>query len=102
MQFKVSVMIFAWVGVYTGAIYKDLVLKKVFPGEGRTDKTVIAIKTHLREVPNKYERVILVVRHPFNCTLAEFKRRNRGHTGEVPDSIFNGELNPSNLNQLND
>ena len=33
-------------GVYTGSVYSDGALKKQFPGEGKKDGSVIAIKIH--------------------------------------------------------
>ena len=88
-------------GIYTGSIYRDGVLNKVFPGEfhPETQGDVIAIKTHLPRITvrrggsEQYSRVILVIRQTIDAMKAEFTRRQKGHTGVLKTLDVNSKLN---------
>ena len=102
-------------GFHTGSTRKDRYLKQVFMGEGRSDWSVITIKTHKppESVPSSrcnplhsihdctLKRVILIIRHPMEASLATYHlTRTKSHVGAVnnlpanswlpfPISIFN-------------
>ena len=84
-------------GVYTGAIYNDSTIKKQgFKGEGRTDGSVVVIKTHkAKSKVIKYDRRILLIRSPYEAMLSEFNRQKHGHlagghTGFAQELYFAG------------
>ncbi|XP_048240954.1 WSC domain-containing protein 2-like [Haliotis rufescens] len=82
-------------GIYTGAIYKNKkLMENGFPGEGRTDGTVVAIKTHA-SVSTIYKRAILIIRNPYESFLAEFTRQHSGQTGQGNLDHFKGILTGS-------
>ncbi|OWF48649.1 WSCD family member AAEL009094-like [Mizuhopecten yessoensis] len=71
-------------GMATGSAYTDKSLKRDgFPGEGQTNGSVIAVKTHVwgQEERARYVRAILLIRDPFEALLSEFNRRHGGHKG---------------------
>merc|ERR1711971_211084 len=91
-------------GYFTGAVYNDANLRKNgFPGEGIYDESVIAIKTHLKDfrggnkqnqkqVPKKFDRVILLIRDPFDRLVSEWNRENSGsHTGSASLKSFSNK-----------
>jgi hypothetical protein len=89
-------------GVYTGSIYGDPSLLPLLPGEGRCDRSVVAVKAHpvhldsfdfIREPPSnmlrlnltrkpqyakcapyRFSSAIVIVRDPFRAIWAEYKR----------------------------
>lgn len=66
---------------------------KTFLGEGRVNGSVIAIKTHMTgDIPNdKFERAIVLVRHPAGALLSEFNRQHsqgEDHVGHASDIAF--------------
>lgn len=67
-------------GVLTGSIYDDDELKRSLPAEGnRNTSQVLLVKAHV--MPKQYltmvtaNKIVLVSRHPFSATWAEFQRR---------------------------
>ncbi|CAH1777293.1 unnamed protein product [Owenia fusiformis] len=77
-------------GAFTGSIYRDGLLMKKFPGEGKKDDSVVAIKTHEPLWNHNdgvtFQRAILVIRNPFDALKAEYTRRSgMGHNKEVVD-----------------
>jgi len=89
-------------GYMTGAIYNDANLRKNgFSGEGIYDGSVIAIKTHLKDfrggnknpkAPKKFDRVILLIRDPFDRLVSEWNRENSGsHTGSASLKSFSNK-----------
>ncbi|CAH1780237.1 unnamed protein product [Owenia fusiformis] len=78
-------------GIYTGSMFDDIDLKKHgFPGEGRTDGHVVVIKTHDVSTFEYYQRVIIIIRNPFDAFLADFKRlmNKEEHVGEITEDEF--------------
>ncbi|XP_039267205.2 sialate:O-sulfotransferase 2-like [Styela clava] len=81
-------------GIYTGSVYKDEVLYEggmlgeYLPySSGRT----IVVKDHLFElkISPLYTMAVLLIRNPYDATLAEFVRRKTlNHTGVVDNDIF--------------
>lgn len=71
-------------GFYTGSVYDDVDLMRLLPAEGVDSGAVLAVKAHLN--PAKYlpqirgddERIILLVRHPFDAIWSEYNRRTAG------------------------
>lgn len=88
-------------GVYSGAIYGDPSLLPLLPGEGRCDRSVIAVKAHPQHIdsndflpatrgtlrlnitrkpqyakcaPLRFRGAIVVVRDPYRAIWAEYKR----------------------------
>jgi hypothetical protein len=89
-------------GYLTGAIYNDANLRKNgFPGENVYDGSVIAIKTHNQVFrggnshptkPRKFDRVILLIRDPFDRLVSEWNRENSGsHTGSASLKSFSNK-----------
>ncbi|XP_076804204.1 sialate:O-sulfotransferase 2-like [Clavelina lepadiformis] len=87
-------------GIYTGSVYSDQPLTaKGFFGEmdpwnsGRT----LVIKDHIfhqqyTHFPAGYDKVILIIRDPYETLLAEFNRRGtKNHTGVVAEEKFLGK-----------
>ena len=97
-------------GLFSGSIYCDPVLKKMFPGESVASGNVVVVKTHrsdTRELPKdvqlemdkkKYDRAIVLVRDPFNALVSEANRRwnnNRtinSHVGLADETAFVSRL----------
>ena len=69
-------------GYYTGSVYDDVDLMRLLPAEGVDSGAVLVVKAHLN--PAKYmpqttaERIILLVRHPFDAIWSEYNRRIAG------------------------
>ena len=88
-------------GIYSGAIYGDPSLLPLLPGEGRCDRSVIAVKAHPQHIdsidflpanggvfklnvtrkpqyvkctPLRFTSAIIVVRDPYRSIWAEYKR----------------------------
>lgn len=88
-------------GVYTGSVYGDMSLLPLLPGEGRCDRSVIAVKAHPVHVDSndfihaedgllqlnvtrklqylkcsslRFDSAIAVVRDPYAAIFAEYKR----------------------------
>lgn len=97
-------------GIFSGSIYCDPVLKKIFPGESVASGNVVVVKTHhsdTRELPKdvqlemdkkKYDRAIVLVRDPFDALVSEANRRwnnNRtvnSHVGLADETAFVSRL----------
>lgn len=74
-------------GYFSGSIYCDNILKKVFPGESVASGNVVVIKTHhadTRTLPKdvqisrgreKYDKAIVLVRNPYDALVSEANRR---------------------------
>ena len=89
---------FVYPGYYTGSVFNDHQLKNNgFPGEGLRSGKVIAIKTHYygSECSPKYDKVILLMRHPVETILSDFNgqassnRTNNYHTRKAHPALFN-------------
>ena len=83
-------------GKLTGAVYLDLSLKNHgFPAEGIITKKVIAVKTHHYGLTckTKYDRAILLIRHPAGAVMAEFNRQASlpSHSGKAHPALFNSK-----------
>ncbi|CAK8675004.1 unnamed protein product [Clavelina lepadiformis] len=83
-------------GFYTGSIYQDEALYgEGYLGEylpwdsGRT----IAIKTHKPEYSDDrpFDKIIFLIRNPFDAIVAEFNRLHGGHTGLADQKDFEGK-----------
>ncbi len=97
-------------GIFTGSIYCDPVLRKMFPGEFVASSNVVVVKTHhadttdlpkdvqLQENKQKYDRAIVLVRDPFDALVSEANRRwnsNRtvnNHVGLAGETAFISEF----------
>lgn len=106
-------------GIYSGAVYCDPSLKAMFPGEGIVSGSVIVVKTHQSDSTKlpvavqvatgkeSFDKVILLVRDPFDALVSEANRRwnerpslNR-HVGLASESDFLSECTPrSNLGAI--
>lgn len=78
-------------GILTGSVYGDGHMKKAFIGERYTEN-VIAIKTHemYGKMNIKYDKVILLIRDPFDSILALFNLdRTHSHTDYIKEDKFN-------------
>jgi hypothetical protein len=82
-------------GLYTGALYNDSGLRTSgFTGEGVSDRSVVAIKSHLgaavmaytgqhpltrrkaaNPVPFDFDKCVVLMRHPLSALVSERKRR---------------------------
>lgn len=83
-------------GILTGSKYCDRVLKKFFYAENVVSSNVIVVKTHLGRgganlrpdahvglQQDKYDRAIVLVRHPRDAIISEANRYfNQGHAGK--------------------
>ena len=86
--------------MYTGSYVFDETLSGEFPGESRRDWSTVAVKVHYPKIDFLKEkckplsvndtsqcstkRVVLIIRHPFSASVADFKRfKTQNHTGEV-------------------
>ena len=97
-------------GYFSGSIYCDSVLKKVFPGEAVASGNVVVIKTHhadARTLPKdvqlsagreRYHKAIVLVRDPYDALVSEANRRwnsNRSvnsHVGTADETSFISEF----------
>ena len=73
-------------GFLTGSVYKDYaLLKNGFPAENVNNGSVLVVKTHEfgSGARKSFEKVILLIRDPFQSLQAEFNRRSGGHTGHA-------------------
>lgn len=93
-------------GYFSGSIYCDSILKKVFPGEAVASGNVVVVKTHhadARTLPKdvqistgqeKYHKAIVLVRNPYDALVSEANRRwnsNRSvnsHVGMADETSF--------------
>ena len=80
-------------GYYTGSVYHDSTLRdNGYPGEGVSDGKVVAVKTHYygSNCSPKYDRVILLMRHPVRTLLADFNRQAtvNDHMGKAHPALF--------------
>lgn len=98
-------------GYFSGSIYCDNTLKKVFPGECVASGNVVVIKTHhadTRTLPKdvqigtgreKYDKAIVLVRNPYDALVSEANRRwnyNRSvnsHVGIADETSFISKCN---------
>lgn len=102
-------------GIFTGSIYCDPVLRKMFPGEFVASSNVVVVKTHhadttdlpkdvqLEANKEKYDRAIVLVRDPFDALVSEANRRwNSNHTvnnhvGLAGETAFVSEFGHSSI-----
>ena len=88
--------------MYTGSVYNyGGLIKGGFPGERYTDGRVIAVKTHHSGLQDKdkFRRVVLLLRNPFDAILAEFNRQKaKGQTKTINREAFNAEGETRNIN----
>ena len=81
-------------GTATGSIYCDG-LRKTFIAECKKDTShTIAIKTHksARDDNMKlYDKVILIIRNPFDAILAQFNLMHGNHTSLADREMFNSK-----------
>ena len=100
-------------GVFTGSIYCDQSLKRVFPGEQVVGGGVLAVKTHQcdsTELPldvqkalgkKSYDKAIVLVRDPFDALISEANRRWNtrrtidSHVGLADEAAFLSKSPPS-------
>ena len=61
-----------------------------FLGESIHGGSVVVIKTHsnLSKRRNIYDRVILLIRNPYDTFVAEYHRQRAGHMGFAGDEHF--------------
>ncbi|CAH1779561.1 unnamed protein product, partial [Owenia fusiformis] len=85
-------------GIYTGSRYFDKVLyKNGFPGEAKVipwDGSVIAVKSH--DFNDVYDKMIALIRNPYDMILAEFKRvstPSKNHSVNIANTIFQQRKN---------
>ena len=89
-----------FVGIGTASVYCDKKLRKggfEFECEKQLDR-VLAVKTHSASL-EKFERVIMIIRNPYEAMLAFFHFMYSGyHTGQTKDkNFFNGGKKNSKL-----
>ena len=80
-------------GIATGSIYCGVV-KDTFIGECRRyNNRTIVIKTHLLPKRNKvpYDKVVLLIRNPFDAIVAEYNRIKVGKLAVAPIEVFQTE-----------
>lgn len=68
-------------------MYKDYaLLRNGFPAESVVNGSVVLVKTHEygADTIQTFDRLVLLVRDPFEALLAEFNRRSGGHVGHAP------------------
>ena len=89
-----DVLFFRSSGYYTGARLK----KHGFLGEGITTGRVVAVKTHYygSDCSPKFDKVILLMRHPVGAILADFSRQaaakgTNNHIGKAHPALFNAK-----------
>ena len=92
-------------GYHTGSIYRDWVMKTRFPVvKVDNARRLLAVKTHFfgtnydrRGDPcnDQYERVIFLMRNPFDAVLAEFHRQHSNHTEHAAAAAYNGIVSPA-------
>ena len=97
-------------GVYSGAVYSDMKLAKVLPGEVECSQHVSVVKAHphthaaqglltgrfesdfnkcSRGNVKKFDKVILLIRDPFDSIWSEYQRRlSTSHVGAIPKKNF--------------
>eukprot|EP01041_Mallomonas_annulata_P013498 gene13498-28628_t len=96
-------------GIFSGSVYHDIDLMDALPGEAVCNRRVSVIKAHPHMqtfkilqttglLPgkctqggiNQFERIIFLIRNPFDAIWSEFQRRaSRSHTGGIPRNRFN-------------
>jgi hypothetical protein len=109
-------------GIYTGSIYGDPSLLPLLPGEGRCDRSIIALKAHPQHIdsfdfiraasdsvlrlnitrkpqyakcaPYRFRSAIAVVRDPYRSIWAEYKRHVNWR--EVVTGKSSGEVSKTN------
>ncbi|XP_059144284.1 WSCD family member CG9164-like [Physella acuta] len=73
-------------GIFTGSEYNDKKLRTHgFLGEGVANSSTILVKTHKCDAATlkRYEKAVLLIRHPYEAIKAEFNRKcNGGNTSE--------------------
>ena len=80
-------MNYFYIGIYTGSVYGNPQIDQTFKGE-HTIHNVIAVKTH--DLNKKvFSRAIIIVRDPFESTLAETNRQSGNQTTSIKKSQFN-------------
>ena len=86
--------LFLFSGLLTGGVYNDIHLKrKGFPAENVKNGSVIVIKTHGNPLALgiPWNRVILLIRHPYKTLNAEFNRLHSDHLGHANVRLFKSE-----------
>ena len=84
-------------GILTGSIYTDpSLIRNGFLAGGFTDGRVIATKTHCPILPQKckssgyYDKVIMLIRNPWDALLSNLNLGQAGHTGVAQDKFYKG------------
>ena len=81
-------------GLLTGSVYKDYaLLKNGFPAESVVNSSVSVVKTHEfgEGTIKSFNKVILLIRNPYEALQAEFNRRSGGHVGHAPAEKYSKE-----------
>lgn len=100
-------------GIFSGSIYNDIALKKIFPGEMSCNTNVSVVKAHPMDYGfqtlfnnskiavhkcakqgsiQNFNRMILIVRHPLDAIWSEYLRQKRNsHVGQISKKDFNAE-----------
>ena len=78
-------------GIYSGSVYDDsLLLENGFPAEGVRDGSVVVVKTHYPYLSayTSFQKVILLIRNPYECIVSMMKFISAGHVGQIGDAVF--------------
>lgn len=80
-------------GYYSGSVYDETeMFSHGFFGEtvSMTSNKILGVKDHVIHRRNKksYEKIILIIRNPYDALQAEFNRKNTGHVGIRNESDF--------------
>lgn len=79
-------------GVHTGSQFvDDLLAKRGFPGEPVFNASVAVVKTHQwgPKIRARFQRAVLLIRHPKPAIQALFNLYSQGHTGCAPKENYN-------------
>lgn len=97
LQYDLLFTFYCISGIFTGSVYNDARLKRSgFPGESVTNGSVVVVKTHTSK-PDRikiFDRVVLIVRDPYEAILSFFNfRQTPGHVGKAtPEDFDTGGL----------
>ena len=90
-----------FLGYYTGSVYSDKsLLSGGFLGESTENGSVIAIKTHSYTRATDCDKLIVLIRNPYQTLIAEMNRRmSTSHVQRGNENIFKlkGELSTFQL-----